>query len=368
MADYTQNTTFATKDALNTGDAEKIILGADFDAEFVEIAARSADKEDISNKAQPNGYAGLDASTLLTAAQIPVATATAKGGAETATTAEARALSLDTKIITPSGLNDVLSSNDAVLSDLVALSSQSADSVYGWDTSASAAIGFAPAEGVQIVTTSLKLDFLGLAAATIVAADTVAFYDATDSTHKKALFSAFEAALTAENLINGVDMSTITVTAGEGLAYSVGGTNLAADSTMDLDITNLTALAGTDVAATDEFVVWDATASAHKKVQYQSAGVPIIAKTASATLTDAEMNSFFICEHASVPIVLSINTGVGEKGNVVIVQQSGAAQASLAGTATFNSVLGEKCAAEDSVIIAVCTATNVWTVYGDHAA
>lgn len=50
MTDYTKNTDFASKDNLNTGDAGKIIKGAEINAEFDEIATSTASKAD---KASP---------------------------------------------------------------------------------------------------------------------------------------------------------------------------------------------------------------------------------------------------------------------------------------------------------------------------
>jgi hypothetical protein len=163
-------------------------------------------------------------------------------------------------------------------------------------------------------------------------------------------------------------MSGVTITAGEGLAYSVGGTDLTSDATLDLDVTNLTALAGTLVAAADEFLVWDAGASEHKKIVYKSMGIPIITKTSDATLTDDEMNSYILGSHASVAISLTLNTGVGEKGNVIIIEQGLAAQVDVDGTSTVNAAIGLKTRATNSVITLTCTATDVWTMSGDAAA
>lgn len=50
MTDYSQNTSFTAKDALSTGDAAKIVSGAEIDAEFSEISTAITSK---SNKASP---------------------------------------------------------------------------------------------------------------------------------------------------------------------------------------------------------------------------------------------------------------------------------------------------------------------------
>lgn len=71
MTDYTKNTNFGAKDALTSGDPNKRILGAAFDAEFDEIATAIASKEDKANKDQSNGYAGLDGTGALDPGVIP---------------------------------------------------------------------------------------------------------------------------------------------------------------------------------------------------------------------------------------------------------------------------------------------------------
>ena len=49
MSDYTQITDFSVKDGLDSGNSEKLILGADFDAELSAIAAAILSKFDSSN-------------------------------------------------------------------------------------------------------------------------------------------------------------------------------------------------------------------------------------------------------------------------------------------------------------------------------
>lgn len=155
-----------------------------------------------------------------------------------------------------------------------------------------------------------------------------------------------------------------TITGGEGIA-AMG--DLSANRTVDLDITELTAIAGTDVAGDDQFLVYDTSGTAHKKIAYQSSGVPIITDaTTNPVPTDAQMNSFWICTNAAT-IQFDIDNGVGEKGNVIIVQQGGAGVVDFTGgTATINSAFVSDTTTQlNSVVVLVCTATNVWTLYGD---
>jgi len=60
MSDYTKTTDFSAKDALASGDPEKLAVGADVDAEFDAIAAAVATKEDKTNKGAASGYCPLD--------------------------------------------------------------------------------------------------------------------------------------------------------------------------------------------------------------------------------------------------------------------------------------------------------------------
>ena len=369
MSDYIPQTTFSTKDGLTTGNPEKIILGADFDVEFVELGARSADKEDSSNKGAANGFCGLDASSLVPVANLPVATVTAIGALEIATTLEAETLTADDKIVTPLKLSEVFADNDAVLEDLQALTSQAADSIYGWDLSATAAIGYTPSEGIQIVATNLLLDFSSMTAATPVGADTVAFYDATDSTHKKATITALEAALTPANMIGGVDPTTVVYTAGEGLVYSVGGTDLATTSTFDLDVTNLTAIDSASLAPADEYVLYDASATEHKKVAIQAVG-PVITESAtqSIALTDGNgirLNTGTVEDTMTIDAVATTAYPIGF--NMAFLTQ-GTAAIVVAGAVgvtinSLNSNLQVKGSGGGAYL--VHTSTNVWSLVGD---
>lgn len=49
MSNYTKTTNFAAKDSLNTGDANKVIKGAEIGAEFDNIAVAVATKVDAAS-------------------------------------------------------------------------------------------------------------------------------------------------------------------------------------------------------------------------------------------------------------------------------------------------------------------------------
>lgn len=69
MSNYSQLTDFSAKDDLVSGDPEKLAKGADIDAEFDAISVAIASKEDTSNKNAASGYAGLNSSGRIGAAE-----------------------------------------------------------------------------------------------------------------------------------------------------------------------------------------------------------------------------------------------------------------------------------------------------------
>lgn len=157
-----------------------------------------------------------------------------------------------------------------------------------------------------------------------------------------------------------------TITGGEGINTANMG-DLSANRTVDLDVTGLTAISGTDVAGDDEFLVYDTDAAEHKKVAYQSAGVPIILDTGvNPVPTSAQVNSFWHCTNAAT-VFFDIDTGVGEKGNAIIIQQGGAGVIDFTGgSATVNSAfVNDQTNQLNSVVVLFCTADDVWTLYGD---
>lgn len=75
MSDYTQITDFSAKDNLSSGDAEKIVLGADFDAEFAAIATAIASKVDTADTASDSAAGIVE---LATSAEVTTGTDTAR--------------------------------------------------------------------------------------------------------------------------------------------------------------------------------------------------------------------------------------------------------------------------------------------------
>ena len=158
--------------------------------------------------------------------------------------------------------------------------------------------------------------------------------------------------------------SSRTLTGGEGIA-AIG--DLTQNRTVALDFTELSNMTGTTLAADDELPVYDTDAAAHKTILYRQAGIPIIPDSSNNPVpTDDQVNSYWVCTNAST-VFFDVDTGVGEKGNVLIVEQGGAGTIDFTGgTATINSAYTNKqTQTTRSVAVLVCTSNNVWTLYGD---
>lgn len=87
MSNYVKTTDFAAKDALATGNPNKIARGTEVDAEFDNIAVAIATKEDTGNKGQANGYAELNSSGDVPDSQISQSSVTQHQAALTIVTA-----------------------------------------------------------------------------------------------------------------------------------------------------------------------------------------------------------------------------------------------------------------------------------------
>ena len=128
MSDYTQIEDYSAKDALSTGDPDKLILGADIDAEL---------------------------------AAISVAIATKYDSGDLATQAEAEAGVLNTVLVTPLRMQNWADANGGMVGDIQALADPGADALLGWDDSAGAAIGFTLGAGLQFSGTTVDVSSAG---------------------------------------------------------------------------------------------------------------------------------------------------------------------------------------------------------------
>lgn len=127
MSDYTPITDFSAKDALTTGDPEKIILGADIDGEFTAIQTAIATKYDSDDLASQ---------------------------------AQAQAETSNTVLMTPLRVANWADANAGIVGDLQAKADPNADQLLGWDDSAGAAIGFTLTAPLAFNNTAIEISGL----------------------------------------------------------------------------------------------------------------------------------------------------------------------------------------------------------------
>lgn len=181
MSDYTQTTDFSAKDALSTGDPNKLIKGSEVDAELAAISTAIATKYDSADLAtQGQAQAGSDNTTLMTPLRVEEHVTTWAG------------------------------ENAGIVADLQALADPNADRLVMWDDSAGAAVLATLGDGLQVSATDISLDIANLTSETEIDgdADYVAMYDASAGAHRKVLVDD----LWNTRILNAVKTTTESVT------------------------------------------------------------------------------------------------------------------------------------------------------------
>jgi hypothetical protein len=319
MSDYSKTTTFTTKDGLTTGNPAKLIKGSDFDTEFDNIATAITSKLDSTNLAS----------------QV-----------------QAEAETDNTVLMTPLRTADWSNYNAGVVGDLQALTTagfSSADAILGWDTSASAAIGFTLGAG------------LSHAAAEIDIAAAVAGTGLTMTS----------------SVLNVIGGDGITANANDialtAAAASASNPIVIASGAFSLDLTSLTELVtATGLDATDRVYIDDAGVS--KAVEIQNLGMRVQTGQATQTLAAADMNTIMEFT-ATATLTLPPNTTALPVGVPIVLNMKHATQelTILAGTgvtlvSTYHPAGGV--AASDllkagGTALLYKTAADTWCLSGD---
>src|SRR3990167_5406379 len=174
MSDFSQVNDYSAKDALASGNPEKLILGSDIDDELAAISTAIASKFDSADLAsQANAEAETSNVVLMTplrvanwadynAGMVGDIQAMADPAADTLlgwddSAGAAIGFTLGTGLAF-STTTIVLSSTAGILEDLAVLADPGADRVLGWDESANAAIGFSLSTGLTSSGTTLLID------------------------------------------------------------------------------------------------------------------------------------------------------------------------------------------------------------------
>jgi hypothetical protein len=258
MSDYTKTTDFAAKDALASGNANKVIKGTEFDDEFNALETAIASKYDSTDRNTANGIAGLDASALVEPTYLPTATTTAAGVLEVATELEAEAATATDKILTPSTLN----LNTGVLADLLNLAAPGGDRLYFYDSSGTAATKY-----LQIDAT---LDITGttLSVGTLVNANVP---ESAVTQHQAAL-SITESQISdlGAYIESGDTVASLTIT--NGTVTTLGSTTATITS---LELGSTASTLTQNGTNTDQIDVEGDTIFSHESASYNSAKIHI---------------------------------------------------------------------------------------------
>lgn len=311
MSDYTKTTNFTAKDALSSGDPLKLIKGSYFDTEFDNIATAIATKYDSNDFASD---------------------------------VEAKALTSESKLLNPHTLNDVLTANGGMLSDIQAMTDPGADMLLGWDETGNA---------IEQFTMGNALEFNGntIRVASTIAGDGL----------------AWSSGVLSINADQGVKIESDTVRLSD-VADGAG---------QPIDITNGTlTFTGANIAeltisgmddANDAFLVFDTNTL--KRMPYDEGGIKVKTVTgATDTIAQADMNHFIHYTDASGGVTVTLNSGVGDVGNILVLKQGGGSTVTITGTATVESADShDSTRAQNSVIVLVCQAADTWALYGDTA-
>jgi hypothetical protein len=319
MSDYTKTTNFTAKDALTTGNPLKVIKGSYFDTEFDNIATAVATKYDSG---------------------------------ELASQAQAEAETVNTVLMTPLRVANWADANGGMVGDIQALADPNADKLLGWDDSGGAAIGFTTTDGIEFNATTIRLASTTGGAGLTFSSGVLAVGGGNGITA-----NANDVALTDADAstTNPIDISSGTVS-------------------IDLTpVTNLTFGGDAAGAGADEFLVYDASATANKSLRWQDFGIPQTDNTtttpfSSLALTDA--NRWFNCNNGSaITATIPANSSLAfPVGTVFALHQRGAGQITVAVTSdTLRSPNGAKTAAQYSTIFVIKIGSTEWTITGDSA-
>jgi len=343
MSDYSKITNFTAKDALLTGNPNKLIKGSEHDAEYDAISTAIASK-----------YDGTDITSQ----------ATAEAGTN------------NTELMTPLRTEQWsavwAAENSGIVGDLQAYADPNADRIIFWDDSAGAATGLVvtPATaGIEITTTNLRLDIDSLTNVTPVAGDEVVIADASDSGLPKAvllsdLANYMSGAVDHNSLVNyisneHINHTAVSIAPGTGLT---GGGTIAANRTLNLDISGLTSMTAAP-AGTDSFLYNDG--GTMKQMTYNQGALPSRNVSGSASFASTDCGTIIF--YTGGTGTLTIDSSIGQDNTFIIVIHGGSGTLSIApgGGVTLYSENTKRNMGVGAVACLIRYSSTVWFLGGN---
>jgi len=331
MADYTVTTDFSAKDALATGDSNKLVAGAPVDTELANIATAIATKYDSNDLASQ---------------------------------AQAEAETSNAVIMTPLRVANWSDANGGMIGDIHALADPNADSLLGWDDSAGAVIGYALGTGIQTDVTGIQIELghLGIEDLTDPGADRLMYWD-DSATAMNWLTVDNGITIDADDTMGLTDVSA-------GAAQPVVVTS----GTYTFDLSSITEIAASGLAqSADGIVISDA--GTIKVMPLDQAGAPVQTGQGTQTLALTDMNTVMEFT-ATATLTIPTNASVAlEVGAGILLQMSHATQVltiTAASGVTLSSIFHPAGVdnASDTVVaggsaVLYKKATDAWCLSGD---
>ena len=322
MSDYSQITTFTTKDGLSTGDPEKIIAGADFDAEFGAISTAIASKYDSTDIASQVQAEGESSNSVL---------------------------------MTPLRVANWADANQGLVGDLQALSGLGAggDKILGFDDTTDTAIAFTIGNGLTTSGTTFRIG------------PTAAGNGLTESSGVLAVGAGSGITVNA----NDVQLANQSATTTNPVAVSGG--------TISLDLTALTAIESTAVSTGEDVFIIHEVGGNPKAIRFEDAGFRTRIAAGSQTLDDNDMMAIFECDGTrTITIPANATQDIANGVGAIFCNDNASTYITIqaATGVTLNSIFhpGGALAESDRVIpggtaVLLHTEDNEWYLAGDIA-
>ncbi len=357
MSDYARANTggathFTVKDGLSTGDANKLIVGSEHDAEFEAI------KTALNSKFDPDD--------------------TGTGGI--ATQGQAEAGTNNNSVMTPLRAEQHQTAwaaeNGGLVGDIQLLPDPNVDTILGWDDSAGAAINYTLGAGLVSTLTVLSVNHdtaTGFVANEHIDHTSVDFVAGTGMTGGGTIAASrtFDVIGGAGITANADDIAITDVVAGAAQPVVITA------GTFTFDLSSITEITGPNLdQAADGFLINDA--GTLKVMPIDQSGVTVVLLDADQTFAITDANTMQVLTGTTDRVwTIPANSAVAfEIGSFIIVQNSGTGDLTItADTGVILDSIFHTAAAtaqSDRVLdggraVLIKTATDTWSFGGDIA-